>query len=62
MEPLLEQLRALPAKFAELPSQTRTLILAGGGGLAAIVLAAVLFFNVDGRYEYAFTGDRKSVV
>lgn len=56
MEPLLEQLRALPAKFAELPSQTRTLILAGGGGLAAIVLAAVLFFNVDGRYEYAFTG------
>lgn len=56
MEPLLEQLRALPAKFAALPERTKTLLLlVGGGGLAA-ALAAFFYLNAEGRYEYAFTG------
>jgi flagellar M-ring protein FliF len=54
MDPLLKQLRELPARVTALPPWLRYLVL---GGLAAVVLAvAVVHFVRDGgSYQYAFT-------
>lgn len=56
MEPLIAQLRALPAKLAALPGRTRSLVLLGGAGVLAVALGVAALSGVSDRYEYAFTG------
>jgi flagellar M-ring protein FliF len=54
MEPLLKQLRELPARFTALSSKVRLAML---GGLGAVVVAALVavFAGESSAYQYAFT-------
>lgn len=53
MEPLLKQLRELPARLKSLPAATRNLLLGGIVLVAAIAMAIALAGRTE--YEYAFT-------
>lgn len=54
MEPLLNQLRDLPARFAALPAATRY-VLIGGAVMIAVFALISANRNRDEAYEYAFT-------
>ncbi len=54
MEPLLKQLRELPARWATVPASVRTAVIAGAL-LAALIAIAVGVAAKGGDYQYAFT-------
>lgn len=55
MDPLLKQLKELPAKLAALPASTRMLLLGGLVVVVALVGVAVAVGGSGEGYQYAFT-------
>ena len=55
MEALIAQLKALPARFAEIPTKWKT-VGAAFLALAMVIGGGVAAFSSQNTYEYVFTG------